>query len=261
MAHGAVWAPICYLCFSRSNLWRSPILSQKSIVELGQIATRTNRPNFTHVQRAGSLIWSLWGSIAHRGNRVLVVHLELLEEEEEEEEEEEDEKNKEQEKKMMMKKKKNRKCPLASSPLWPNQQLLSRGFKKVLRGGFCRSTETWFGFLSGRFGSDSGGLPGWSVTPKFWPVTLTFGPKPESFHWKFAPESFLRRSAVKPSWIHLTYHHSVECDRQTSDVDLHQPAPEFAQRGRRWDWTTVAHSLLIPWGAHTHTHNCAHSWW
>ena len=36
-----------------------------------------------------------------------------------------------------------------------------------------------------------------------------------------------------------------------SDMDLYQPSPEFAQRGKRWDWTTTAHSLLTPWDTHT----------
>ena len=34
---------------------------------------------------------------------------------------------------------------------------------------------------------------------------MTFGPESESFHWKFAPESFLGGSAVKPSWIQISH--------------------------------------------------------
>ena len=32
-----------------------------------------------------------------------------------------------------------------------------------------------------------------------------------------------------------------------SDMDLHQPSPEFAQKERRWDAITTAHNLLAPW--------------
>ena len=55
-------------------------------------------------------------------------------------------------------------------------------------------------FFSGRFGSDSWGLPGCNsdflvCNSNFWPVTLTIEPKSESFHRKIAPESFHRKIA------------------------------------------------------------------
>ena len=72
------------------------------------------------------------------------------------------------------------------------------------------SVEAPLQVFFGRFGSDSGGLPGCNsgisvLQLWLWPVTLTFGPKLESSHWKFTPESLLGGSTVKPSWIHLKY--------------------------------------------------------
>ena len=61
------------------------------------------------------------------------------------------------------------------------------GFKRALRGFSVEAPKPHSGPFSGRFGSDSGGLPGcnsdfWSESSDFQPVTLTFGPKSESFH-------------------------------------------------------------------------------
>ena len=48
------------------------------------------------------------------------------------------------------------------------------GFKKALKGGFsAEAPKPDSGPLSGRFGSDSGGLPG--CNSDFWSVTPTFG--------------------------------------------------------------------------------------
>ena len=83
------------------------------------------------------------------------------------------------------------------------------GFQKTLRGDFCRSTLNPIRAAFWRFGSDSGVCPAVSPTfgLQFWLLACNsdFRAKAESFHWKFAPESFLRRSTAKPSWIHLTY--------------------------------------------------------
>ena len=89
------------------------------------------------------------------------------------------------------------------------------GLKKALRGVSVEAPKPHSGTFSGWSGSGSGGLPGsnsdFSVrNSDFRPVTLTFGPESESFHWKFAPQSFLGGSAVKPSWIQLSYECSYE---------------------------------------------------
>ena len=59
-----------------------------------------------------------------------------------------------------------------------------------IRGFFVEAPKPDSGPFSGRFGSDSGGLP--SRSSDFRLVTLTFGPESESFRWKFTPKSFLR---------------------------------------------------------------------
>ena len=47
------------------------------------------------------------------------------------------------------------------------------GFKKALRGFSVEAPKPHLGPFSGRFGSDSGGLPGYNSD--FWSVTPTLG--------------------------------------------------------------------------------------
>ena len=70
------------------------------------------------------------------------------------------------------------------------------GFKKASGVVFCRSTLTPLGYLFwaiifGFWGSAWMQLWFSLCNSDFWLVTLALGPKPESVHWKFAPESWL----------------------------------------------------------------------